>query len=469
MRDVTEKHRSEFRGGYWSGTVTVTHAGRRQGCATGDRGALHVTDGTGTPDRIRRGSTHCRHCGSPLSLTAIDLGVSPPCEAFLRADQLDEPETFYPLRAMVCEQCWLMQVGEYVPPADIFGEYAYFSSFSTSWLAHAKRYTEEMRARLELGPGSLVVELGSNDGYLLRHFRDAGVPVLGIEPAANVAAAAEAAGIPTLVRFFGREVAAQLASERQADLIVGNNVLAQVPDLDDFVGGIATLLAPDGVLTLEFPHLQRLLEQTQYDTIYHEHFSYFSLATAVDILGRQGLQVVSVRELPTHGGSLRLYARHAGRSRPDDSVLGVLAAEAAYGLRTPEPYVAFGSRVERTKRDILSFLIDARRDGHRVLGYGAPGKANTLLTFCGIRSDLLEFTVDRNPYKHGRFTPGTHIPILPPERLLEERPDYVWILPWNLAPEIHGQLSATKGWSPRCVVAIPEVREVVASEAVRSR
>jgi SAM-dependent methyltransferase len=402
----------------------------------------------------------CRFCAAPVSTVVCDLGMSPLCESFLSVDQLNQVERFYPLRADVCERCWLVQLERYVGPEEIFTEYAYFSSYSDSWVRHARDYTEMIVDRLGLGRDSLVVELASNDGYLLQHFRPAGVPVLGIEPARNVAAAAEERGVPTMTRFFGEELAAELAAEgRRANLVIANNVLAQVPDLNSFVAGIRLLLAPGGVVTVEFPHLLRLIEGNQFDTIYHEHFSYFSFTAAQRIFARHGLTLFDVEELPTHGGSLRIYGRLATETAPEvtDRVGDLVAREAAAGLQTPLPYLAFGERVAETKRKLLEFLIGAKRDGARVAGYGAPGKGNTLLNYCGIRADFLDYTVDRNPYKHGRFTPGTHIPIHPPSRLLQTRPDYILILPWNLKDEIISQLADTIDWGARFVVPIPEV------------
>jgi SAM-dependent methyltransferase len=401
-------------------------------------------------------SAPCRACGGRSLEMVLDLGLSPLCEDFRTAEQLDEPETFYPLRVTRCPDCGLVQLSAYVPPDRIFSEYAYFSSYSDSWVDHAARYVEGIVARRGLDDGSLVVELGSNDGYLLQHFVRRGVPALGIDPAANVAAAAIGRGIPTRVAFFGREVAHDLARQQPADLIIGNNVLAQVPDLDDFVGGMATLLAPSGLITLEVPHLLRLIEGNQFDTIYHEHFSYFSLASIERLMGRHGFAVVDVEELPTHGGSIRVHVVHKGAAAgPSDAVGRVLAAESAFGLQRTETYQAFGRRIERVRSDVLAFLIEQRRAGRRVAGYGAPGKANTFLNYCGIRPDLLGYTVDRNPYKHGRFTPGAHIPIHAPDRLLADRPDIVWILPWNLRDEIVAQLSSVRDWGGRFMVAIP--------------
>ena len=401
----------------------------------------------------------CRFCRTPLPEPFVDLGMSPLCERFLRADQLDEMEPFYPLRVYVCERCWLVQLSEYVSPDEIFTEYAYFSSYSTSWVEHARRYAEAMIDRLGLGNEDLVVELGSNDGYLLRHFVDRGVPVLGIDPAANVAEAARANGVSTLTRFFGRDVADELVADgRRASLIAGNNVLAQVPDINDFVAGIARLLAPSGLVTIEVPHLLRLLEGRQFDTIYHEHFSYFSLASSARIFAAHGLDLVDVDELATHGGSIRMHFRHTGTASPSDRVTEVLAAEHAAGLERPEPYERFAEEIRETKRRILEFLSAEKRAGRSVAGYGAPGKANTFLNYCAIRTDFVDYTVDRNPYKHGRFTPGTHIPIHPPEHLAETRPDTIWILPWNLTDEIRTQLEYAREWGARFLVAIPDVR-----------
>ncbi len=402
----------------------------------------------------------CRFCAAPVSTVVCDLGMSPLCESFLTAEQLNQVEYFYPLRADVCEQCWLVQLERYVAPEEIFTEYAYFSSYSDSWVRHARDYTETVIDHMRLGGDSLVVELASNDGYLLQHFVARGVPVLGIEPALNVAAAAEERGVPTMTRFFGEELAADLAAEgRQADLVIANNVLAQVPDLNSFVAGIKLLLKPGGVVTVEFPHLLRLMEGNQFDTIYHEHFSYFSFGTARRIFARHGLTLFDVEELPTHGGSLRIYGRHAAAGGPatGERVERLAAREVAAGLETLDPYRAFGEQVMQTKRKLLDFLIGAKREGASIAGYGAPGKGNTLLNYCGIRTDFLDYTVDRNPYKHGRFTPGTHIPIHPPSRLAETRPDYILILPWNLKDEIIAQLTDALDWEARFVVPIPEV------------
>lgn len=387
--------------------------------------------------------------------------MSPLCESYLPHDQLNHMEPFYPLHVWVCGHCFLVQLEAYVRPEDIFSDYAYFSSYSDSWVAHARRYTDLVIERFALKPHHLVVEVASNDGYLLQHFVTRGVNVLGIEPARNVAREAERRGVPTLVKFFGANTAAELVAQgRRADLLVGNNVLAQVPDLRDFVAGLHTLLAPQGVLTLEFPHLLRLIEENQFDTIYHEHFSYFSFTTTVNLLAESGLTVFDVDELPTHGGSLRVYARHtADDARPvSPAVSRLLASEATAGVGTLAYYESFRQQVQETKWKLLTFLIEARRAGRTVVGYGAPGKGNTLLNYCGIRSDFLDYTVDRSPHKQGKFLPGTHIPIYSPDRIRETRPDYVLILPWNLKTEIVQQMAYIREWGGRFVVPIPEVR-----------
>jgi hypothetical protein len=399
----------------------------------------------------------CRFCGSPLGLTVVDLGMSPLCESFLRADQIRTMEAFFPLHVFACERCFLVQLEAFVAPEEIFSEYAYFSGYSTAWVEHARRYVEMIRERLGLGADDLVVELASNDGYLLQHFRGTGIPTLGIDPAANVAAAAEARGVATLVAFFGRETAQQLAADgKRATLIVGNNVLAQVPDLDDFVGGVEILLHEAGTATFEFPHLLRLLDGLQYDTIYHEHFSYFSFGTIVEILGAHSLSVYDVEEIWTHGGSLRVYAQHThGPHEATGAVPALLARENESGLRSPDRYLQFAEDVKESKRALLDLLIRLRREGKQIVGYGAPGKGNTLLNFCGIRTDFVDYTVDRNPYKHGRYTPGTHIPIFPPERIDETKPDYIVVLPWNLIAEVSAQLEHTREWGAKLIVPIP--------------
>jgi hypothetical protein len=385
--------------------------------------------------------------------------MSPLCESYLSREGLNQMEPFYPLHALVCEKCLLVQLEEYVAPEHIFSEYAYFSSYSDSWVEHARRYVEQVSERLRLGAKSRVVEIASNDGYLLQHFVRRGVPVLGIEPAANIARVAVQKGVPTVVRFFGVETAEGLLREQgPADLIVGNNVLAHVPYINDFVGGLPVLLHPQGTVTMEFPHLVRLIEGNQFDTIYHEHFSYLSVISVQGIFRAHGLRVYDVEELPTHGGSLRIYACHNSAQQAElDAVGRLVAQEEAFGLRRYDTYERFGVQVAETKRNLLSFLIEARRAGKTIAGYGAPGKGNTLLNYCGIRTDFLEYTVDRNPYKHGKFLPGTHIPVYAPERICETRPDYVLILPWNLRDEIAAQLEYIREWGGRFVVPIPRV------------
>jgi hypothetical protein len=408
-------------------------------------------------ESARDGRPSCRFCGAPLELTVVDLGMSPLCESFLRADQIRKMEPFYPLHVFACERCYLVQLEAFVPPDEIFSEYAYFSAYSTSFVEHAGQYVEMIRERLALGPDDLVVELASNDGYLLQHFVGTGIPILGIDPAANVATAAEERGVPTLVAFFSRETARRLVDDgRRASLIVGNNVLAQVPDVNDFVAGVKVLLRDDGTATFEFPHLLRLFDELQYDTIYHEHFSYFSFATIVEILHAHGLKAYDVEELWTHGGSLRVYAQPAGGPHEKtDAVAELLAREDHEGLRSPERFARFAEDVKESKRALLDLLIRLRREGKQIVGYGAPGKGNTLLNYCGIRTDLLDYTVDRNPYKHGLYTPGTHIPIFPPEKIGETRPDYVLVLPWNLIDEIAAQLAYVAEWGARLIVPVP--------------
>jgi SAM-dependent methyltransferase len=403
----------------------------------------------------------CRFCKAPLEHTFVDLGMSPLCESYLTADQLNQMEPFYPLHVKVCKQCFLVQLEEYVSAEHIFTEYAYFSSYSDSWLKHASNYVDMISERLGLGARSLAVELASNDGYLLQYFVQKGIPVLGVEPAVNVAKAAEQKGVTTLVKFFGRQTARKMVADGQAaDLVIGNNVLAQVPNLNDFVGGIRILLKPGGVATLEFPHLERLMAENQYDTIYHEHFSYFSLITLEKIFPAHGLVLFDVDEIPTHGGSIRVYLRHfEDTAKPvTPAVVNLRERELAAGLDRMETYATFAEQVTESKRTLLELLIRLRREGKRVAGYGAPGKGNTLLNYCGIRTDFLEFTVDRNPYKHGRFLPGTHIPIHPPERIRERRPDYILILPWNLKAEILAQLACAREWGAKFIVPIPVAR-----------
>jgi SAM-dependent methyltransferase len=401
----------------------------------------------------------CRSCGAALQDTVVDLGMSPLCESFLSVDQLDTMEAFYPLHVWVCRVCFLVQLSEYVRVEEIFTEYAYFSSFSSAWLKHAEEYVAAMTERLSLDKQSHVIELASNDGYLLQYFVQRGIPCLGIEPAANVAKAARERGVDTQVTFFNEASARELrAAGKMADLVLGNNVFAQVPDVNSFVAGVPLVLKPKGTVTFEFPHLMRLFEGNQFDTIYHEHFSYFSLLSTEAIFARHGLTVFDVEELWTHGGSLRIYARHAAdTSRPPTERLRALRArEDAAGYGRLETYTGFEDRVRETKRKILDVLIAAKRAGKRIAGYGAPGKGNTLLNYCGIRTDFIDFTVDRNPYKHGRFLPGTHIPIFPPEHIDKMRPDYIFILPWNLKDEIIAQLAHARSWGARFIVPIPE-------------
>jgi SAM-dependent methyltransferase len=412
-------------------------------------------------DLVTRPGLGCRFCGTPLSHVFVDLGAQPLANSYLEPEALGKAEPFYPLRVYVCEACFLVQLPEEEKPEAIFSDYAYFSSYSESWLRHARTYAEAMIERLCLGPGHQVVEIASNDGYLLRWFAETGIPVLGVEPAGNVAEAAQAAGIPTTVKFFGRETARELRAEgTRADLLVGNNVLAHVPDLNDFVAGLAILLGPTGVLTLEFPHLLRLMAEDQFDTIYHEHYSYFSFQTVRRIFAFHGLTVFDVEELPTHGGSLRVYARHEDdSSKPvGERVRDLLAREEEAGMGRLDTYRSFAERVCRVKRGLLRFLIQAKEEGKSIAGYGAPAKGNTLLNYCGVRADFLDYTVDRSPHKQGRYLPGTRIPIHGPDRLRETRPDYVLILPWNLKEEIMEQMADVRSWGGRFVVAIPEVR-----------
>ena len=403
----------------------------------------------------------CRFCATPLSETFVDLGMSPPCQTHITPEQLNMMERFYPLHAFVCGKCYLVQLGEFVSPEEIFSEYAYFSSYSDSWLKHVSDYADLMTERFGLGAESQVVELASNDGYLLQYFVKKGIPVLGVEPAANVAKVAVEKGIPSVVRFFGRETARDLAAEgKQADLLLGNNVLAHVPDLNDFVAGMKILLKPGGVITMEFPHLVRLVEENQFDTIYHEHFSYFSFSTVEQVFAAHGITLFDVQELPTHGGSLRIYGRHADdASKPVGSAVGDLKArEKDWGVYDMALYHRFGANVEATKRRILSFLIEARDAGKSIVGYGAPGKGNTLLNYCGIRTDFLDYTVDRNPYKQGKYTPGTHIPIMDPSEIKKTKPDYIFILPWNLKTEIIKQNAYVGEWGGKFVAPIPDIQ-----------
>lgn len=405
-------------------------------------------------------SFSCRFCGERLQHTFVDLGLSPLCQTHIAPEQLVEMEPFYPLHAYVCDRCFLVQLQEFVSPQNIFTEYAYFSSYSDSWVAHARNYAEAMKERFGIGESSLVVEIASNDGYLLQHFVGMEIPVLGIEPAANVAKVAIEKGIPTVVRFLGRKTGGEIAAQHgKADLLLGNNVLAHVPDLNDFVSGMKGLLKPHGVITMEFPHLQKLMELNEFDTIYHEHFSYFSFYTVEQVFAAHGITLFDVEELPTHGGSLRIYGRHADDlAKPvGPRVLELREREIAAGFARLDTYTKFDEQVKETKRSLLEFLIDAKRAGKSIAGYGAPGKGNTLLNYCGIRQDFLDYTVDRNPYKQGKYTPGARIPILPPEKIRETRPDYLLILPWNLKDEIMEQTAYIGEWGGKFVVPIPRV------------
>ena len=402
----------------------------------------------------------CRFCGVGLRHTFVDLGMSPLCESYVNVEQLNHMEPFYPLHVYVCDKCFLVQLLEYVSPEQIFSDYAYFSSYSDSWLQHANAYTEMAIARFGLNSNSQVVEIASNDGYLLQYFLQRHIPVLGIEPAANVAAVAQQNGIPSVVRFFGEKTARELLSEqKQADLLLGNNVLAHVPDINDFVKGMKILLKPNGAITMEFPHLMRLMEENQFDTIYHEHFSYLSFIAVEKIFAAQGLTLFDVEEIPTHGGSLRIYARHTeNTSQPvGDRVMELRTREEKAGFTCLDHYFSFTEKVKETKRKLLDFLIHTKQQGRSIAGYGAPGKGNTLLNYCGIRTDFLDYVVDRSPYKQGKFLPGTHIPIHHPDKLKETKPDYVLILPWNLKAEVIEQNSYIREWGGRFVVPIPDV------------
>ena len=406
-------------------------------------------------------SSKCRFCRTPLEQTFADLGMSPISNAFLKREQLNLRESFYPLQAYVCGSCLLVQLEQFESPETIFNdEYAYFSSYSDSWLRHAKQYADEMVRRFGYGQSSFVVELASNDGYLLQYFVERKIPVLGVEPSANVAEAARKKGVETLVKFFGVNTAKELvAAGRQADLLLGNNVLAHVPDLNDFVAGMKVLLKPAGVITMEFPHLLRLMRENQFDTIYHEHFSYFSFLTVEKVFARHGLTLFDVQSLSTHGGSLRIFARHSedGSKHVTNAVEELLKEERAAGLDNLPAYSEFAEKVRRTKRKFLQFLVQAKESGKLIVAYGAPAKGNTLLNYCGVRTDFIEYAVDRSPHKQGMFLPGTHIPIHEPDRIFETKPDYLLILPWNLKEEIIEQMGGIRAWGGKFVVPIPEV------------
>lgn len=413
------------------------------------------------------GSRSCRLCGADLRTTFVDLGMSPPCESYLAEEDLDRAEVFHPLHVRVCDECLLVQLPAYIPAEDIFSDYAYFSSYSDSWVRHCERFVETAVERLGLGADSFVVEVASNDGYLLQHAVARGIRSLGIEPAANVAVAAEERGVPTEVLFLGQETGRKIADVHgRADLVVANNVFAHVPDIVDFSRGMRELVADDGRVSIEIPHLLRLVEGREFDTIYHEHYSYLSLLTTQRVLAAAGLSVVDVEELPTHGGSLRTWsARTENAPEPSPAVARVLADEAAAGLHTLEGHAGFASSVAEVRDDFVEFLVDCRRRGRSVAAYGAPGKGNTLLNHCGVRADLLSFAVDRNPHKHGRFLPGTHIPVLPVEALAQARPDYVVIMPWNLRKEITAQLDYVGEWGGQLVVALPRLEVFQAGPA----
>lgn len=408
------------------------------------------------------GAPRCRLCDAELDHTFVDLGMSPPCESFLRVDELDRGETFYPLHVRVCSECLLVQLPAYIPAEDIFSDYAYFSSYSDSWVQHARSFVDGAITRLGLGPGSFVLEVASNDGYLLQHVVAAGVRALGVEPAANIAEVARDKGIPTEVAFLGEATGKDIAGQHgRADLVVANNVFAHVPDIVDFSKGLRQLVGDDGHVSIEIPHLLRLIEGNEYDTIYHEHYSYLSLLTTQRVLEAAGLTVVDVEELPTHGGSLRTWSRPSEAAGPPSSAVAeVLASEEAAGLHSLSGHDGFAASVATVRDDLVDFLVECSREGRRVAGYGAPGKGNTLLNHCGIRSDLMAFTVDRNPHKHGMFLPGTHIPIHPVEMLARERPDVIVIMPWNLRDEIAAQLEYVREWGAELVVALPRLERL---------
>jgi hypothetical protein len=401
----------------------------------------------------------CRLCSAKLQHTFVDLGMSPPCESYLTSSQLDVGEKFYPLHVRVCDSCLLVQLPAYIPPEEIFSDYAYFSSYSDSWVAHARRFIDDAAERFGLDEESFVVEVASNDGYLLQHSVGRGIRSLGIEPASNIADVAQAKGIDTEVMFLGEETGRDVAARHgRADLVVANNVFAHVPDIVDFSKGLRAVVADTGRVSIEIPHLLRLIEGNEYDTIYHEHYSYLTLLTATRVLAAADLTVVDIEELSTHGGSMRIWSAPTPAGvEVSPAVARVLADEAAAGLDTVAGHDGFARQVAIARNDFVEFLIGCQRTGMRVAGYGAPGKGNTLLNHCGIRSDLMEFTVDRNPHKHGMFLPGTHIPIHPVERLAEERPDYVVIMPWNLRDEITAQLSYVRDWGGRFVVSLPKL------------
>jgi len=402
----------------------------------------------------------CRFCSSPLTHTFVDLGMSPLSNAYLDNLQLHRMEPFYPLHVYVCANCFLVQLEEYETPQKIFSDYAYFSSYSSSWLDHCRLYVDQMVERFGLGKQHQVIEIASNDGYLLQYFLKQGIPVLGIEPAENVARVARDSGIPTISQFFGVTAARELAAQgKKADLLLGNNVLAHVPDLNDFVTGMKIVLKYDGIVTMEFPHLLQLIKQNQFDTIYHEHYSYLSLMTVSTIFEQHGLTIFDVQELTTHGGSLRIFARHKENANfdPTDRVDMLLEKEHDNGLGNVNTYTDFAKKVYMIKRALLQFLIKVKNDGKSVVGYGAAAKGNTLLNYCGIRQDFLDYVVDRSPHKQGKYLPGTHVPIFAPQKVFESKPDYLLVLPWNLREEIMEQMSLIREWGGKFVVPIPEV------------
>ena len=405
-------------------------------------------------------SKSCRFCSAPLKHTFCDLGMSPLSNAFVKPDAIDQMEIFYPLHAYVCGSCYLVQLEQFASPQDIFDDYAYFSSYSQSWLRHCETYVHQMISQFRLGGSHKVIEIASNDGYLLKYFKQAGVPVLGIEPADNVARVAQQAGVNTLIKFFGVKTATELANGgTRADLLLGNNVLAHVPDINDFVAGMKILLSADGVITMEFPHLLRMMESNQFDTIYHEHFSYLSFQTVKKIFAHHGLAMFDVEELPTHGGSIRIYAQHAntGNKSVSPRVATIEKNEADYGLDMIKTYTGFADKVCQTKRALLEFLIKAKQEGKKVVGYGAAAKGNTLLNYCGIRQDFLDYVVDKSPHKQGLFLPGTRLPVYSPEKIDETKPDFILILPWNLKVEVLEQMSHAREWGAKFVIPIPSV------------
>ena len=404
---------------------------------------------------------NCRYCNTALTHEFADLGFSPPSNSFLTKEQLNGPETFYPLKTLVCDKCFLVQIDEFAKHDEIFNsDYVYFSSFSTSWLAHAKAYTQMMTERFGFNEKSQVIEIASNDGYLLQYFKEQGVPVLGIEPTANTAAAAKEKGIDSVVDFFGVRLAKDLAAKgTKADLLLGNNVLAHVPDINDFAGGLKILLKEDGVITFEFPHLLQLIDKNQFDTIYHEHFCYLSLIAVQQIFEHQGLNIFDVEEVTTHGGSLRIFAKHKEDASKEISanVAAMLQKETDFGLSDLKVYLSYQQKAEKVKNDFTKFLIEAKEAGKTVAGYGAAAKGNTLLNFAGIKKDLLHFVVDASPHKQNKFLPGVHIPVFSEQKIKDEKPDYIVILPWNLKEEISAQLSYIKDWGGKFVVAVPQL------------